>query len=333
MNQVVPISSLADLPSMIDRAALALSSARTAAEILEVKEAAGAIYDAAKRSARFAKAKGAHDELISASHRAQADALDIEARAKRRLADEYDAAQERGEVAKGRPKSIPDENTSTPTTADIGISSKEIFEAREIRDAEVENPGIVRQTLDDLLDRGEEPTRAAVNREVVNRTSFTGNNEWFTPIEHIAMARDVLGSISLDPASNGMAQTVVQADKFFTESDDGLKHEWHGTVWLNPPYTQPDISHFIDKIVEERISGRMTAGIMLTHNYTDTAWFQKAARNAEAMCFTRGRIRFISPEGKRAAPTQGQTFFYFGDDVAAFEKAFSEIGFVVEVMG
>jgi hypothetical protein len=29
--------------------------------------------------------------------------------AKRRLADEYDAAQERGEVAKGRPKSIPGE--------------------------------------------------------------------------------------------------------------------------------------------------------------------------------------------------------------------------------
>ncbi len=32
------------------------------------------------------------------AHRAQADALEIEAMAKRRLADEYDAAQERGEV-------------------------------------------------------------------------------------------------------------------------------------------------------------------------------------------------------------------------------------------
>jgi hypothetical protein len=36
-----------------------------------------------------------------AAFRAQADALEIEALAKRRLADEYDAEQKRGEVAKG----------------------------------------------------------------------------------------------------------------------------------------------------------------------------------------------------------------------------------------
>jgi hypothetical protein len=36
---------------------------------------------------------------FAAAHRTQADALEIEAGAKRRLADEYDAAQERGEIA------------------------------------------------------------------------------------------------------------------------------------------------------------------------------------------------------------------------------------------
>lgn len=57
-------------------------------------------YTAAKLQARLAKAKKAHDELICAAYRAQGDALNIEARAKRRLADEYDAAQARGEVAR-----------------------------------------------------------------------------------------------------------------------------------------------------------------------------------------------------------------------------------------
>jgi hypothetical protein len=38
---------------------------------------------------------------------------------KRRLADEYDAAQERGEVAKGRPKSIPGENTGVYSLAEV----------------------------------------------------------------------------------------------------------------------------------------------------------------------------------------------------------------------
>jgi hypothetical protein len=56
--------------------------------------------------------------------------------AKRRLADEYDAAQARGEVSIGRPKSIPGENTFTATVSDIGLTSKDIFEARQIRDAE-----------------------------------------------------------------------------------------------------------------------------------------------------------------------------------------------------
>jgi hypothetical protein len=37
---------------------------------------------------------------VKGAKRAQADALLIESEAKRRLADEYDAAQERGEIAK-----------------------------------------------------------------------------------------------------------------------------------------------------------------------------------------------------------------------------------------
>jgi hypothetical protein len=50
-----------------------------------------------------------------------ADALDIEARAQCRLADEYDAAQARGEVRKDgqRGKAVPDKNSSA-TTADLG---------------------------------------------------------------------------------------------------------------------------------------------------------------------------------------------------------------------
>lgn len=83
--------------------------------------------------------------LIAAAHRAQADALELEAGAKRRLADEYDAAQERGEVkANGgaRNFTVPNKNSETPSAADIGLSRKDIYEARIIRDAERRSPGI-----------------------------------------------------------------------------------------------------------------------------------------------------------------------------------------------
>lgn len=157
------------LPQLVDHAAAALSNARTAAEVLEARDLASFAYDTAKRAARLAKAKGAHDELISAAHRAQAGALEIEAQAKRRLADEYDGAQERGEAATrqnnpGTVGHVPNGNMPPPTAAEMGLSRKDIHEARQVRDAEAAEPGIVRRTLEEQLARGKAPTRAAVRR-------------------------------------------------------------------------------------------------------------------------------------------------------------------------
>ena len=161
------------IPLIIDHATAALTNARSAAEVLEARDLASFAYDAAKRAARLGKAKNAHDELIAAAHRAQADALTIEALAKRRLADEYDAAQERGEVATrqnnpGTGGHVPVGNMPPATTADLGISRKDIHEARVIRDAEEAEPGIVRRTVDEKLARGEEPTRTALRKMVVD---------------------------------------------------------------------------------------------------------------------------------------------------------------------
>ena len=160
-----------DLPSLIDRATRMLLGAKSAAELLEAREVAGLAYDVAKRAARLQRAKGAHDDLVAAAHRAQAHALEIEARAKRRLADEYDAAQARGEVAKvGQYEraNVENDNVSPATAADLGLRRDQIHEARIIRDAEAADPGVVRRALDDRLERGEEPTRAALRKMVVD---------------------------------------------------------------------------------------------------------------------------------------------------------------------
>ena len=172
MTALAPISLAGkNLPGLIDRAATMLASAKTAAEVLEAREAAGLAYDVAKRAVRLKNAKAAHDDLVAAAHRAQADALEIEAAAKRRLADEYDAAQERGDVVgahNGARKRVDDDNAIV-TSADLGLRRDQIHDARLIRDAEAAEPGIVRRTLDERLERGEEPTRAAVRRAAEDR--------------------------------------------------------------------------------------------------------------------------------------------------------------------
>lgn len=135
-----------------------------------------------------------------------------------------------------------------------------------------------------------------------------------------------------DPATTAEAQATVGAASFFTEEQNGLDKEWSGRVWLNPPYSKGDIDKFVDKMIVEHEAGRVTSGIMLTHDCTDTKWFQNAARAATAMCFTNKRIAFVDTQGDRNSPTQGQTFFYFGDDVDKFVETFRSIGIVVKVI-
>lgn len=143
-----------------------LSSARSAAEILDGLRRSSVSYAEVKATGRMAKAKGAHDEFLSKVHRAQADLLDAEAAAKRRLADEYDAAQQRGEIRRtGNPNSSKAEEL--PGASDIGLTHKDIYEARQFRDAEEADPGIVRRVLDGKLAAGEEPTKAALREAVI----------------------------------------------------------------------------------------------------------------------------------------------------------------------
>ena len=169
MTVPIPITrSDENLPGLIVRAAAKLAGAKTAAEVLEAREYAGLAYDTAKRAARLSRAKSAHDDLIAAAHRAQADALEIEAAAKRRLADEYDAAQARGEVKRNGGDRSTVEDRNTASAADLGLRRDQIHDARLIRDAEEADPGIVRRTLDEKLARGEEPNRAALRRMVVD---------------------------------------------------------------------------------------------------------------------------------------------------------------------
>lgn len=220
---------------------------------------------------------------------------------------------------------------------DQGPGTRTLMSAVEAEDL----TGMAKQRVSDLGVRLGKPDkyremllgveyRAAMleGAENVRGTTGTGENEWFTPPQYVEMARAVLGAIDLDPASNEIAQQVVQAERFYSKADNGLLQEWHGRVWLNPPYAQPEIAHFIGKLVAERNIGRVEAAVVLTHNYTDTAWFHELASVAQAICFTRGRVKFYEPDGAVAAPTQGQAFTYIGDDIDRFTEVFSAIGFV-----
>jgi hypothetical protein len=118
------------------------------------------------------------------------------------------------------------------------------------------------------------------------------------------------------------------ASKFYDEEDNGLEHDWVGKVWMNPPYSQPHIALFMDKLVASYKSGSITEAIVLTNNATATQWWQVAAVESSCICYPAKRISFINPEGESSSPLQGQTFMYFGGNIDSFVKEFSKYGYI-----
>ncbi len=155
----------------------------------------------------------------------------------------------------------------------------------------------------------------------------SGENEWYTPPAIIEAAREVLGNIDVDPASSDTANKTVKADMFYDKKDDGLEQEWGEKVWLNPPYSQPQISQFCDILVEKLGAGEVKEACALVNNATETTFGQKLLGMCAAVCFPSGRIKFLDTQGAaNGAPLQGQMIVYFGEQRDIFVEEFSKFG-------
>lgn len=223
--------------------------------------------------------------------------------------------------------------TRDEVAAEIGIGSGRTYERNKevIREAEElaeESPEIAEAL--EHLEAGDidiPQLKKAIKPHVSHNS---GENEWYTPPIYLEAARKTLGAIDLDPASNQTAQQNVKAKKYFTIDDDGLKKKWTGRIWLNPPYSNPEIKHFCEKLLYEIETGNAKQAIILVNNATETQWGQMLLRNADAVCFPSGRIKYYDYNNQpRMTPLQGQMFVYFGTDTDAFRSNFEEFGVVL----
>jgi phage N-6-adenine-methyltransferase len=250
----------------------------------------------------------------------------------------------------GRPSEKPGQNVRVSAevlAAEHGVDEKTIRRDGKFAEA-VETLGIKREIVTGEIDAPkhaivaaaqalpDKPTAEQVEQAVEavkskpHVANNSGDNEWYTPKEYIKAARQVLGQIDLDPASNPVANEVVRAATYYTAEDSGLDKDWQGTVWMNPPYESGLIGQFVEKLCDSCASGTVTNAVVLVNNATETKWFQSLAEQASAICFPRGRVRFWAPGKKQATPLQGQAVLYLGDDTEAFVSQFSSFGFCME---
>ena len=79
----------------------------------------------------------------------------------------------------------------------------------------------------------------------------------------------------------------AKCERFFTPYDDGLRQQWDGVCWCNPPYR--GIEKWMRKAYESSLDGATV--VCLVPSRTDTKWFHDYAIKGEIR-FIRGRLRF-----------------------------------------
>lgn len=297
----------------VSEARRALAHAQTLEDVLSIRDQAKALEACLK--------------IVGESLEAANDAAEVKLRAERKAGEMLAGMEKRdgGDAMKARSHDVTE--VSPPSLSDLGIDKMQ--SSRWQREAAVDD-----ETFEAYLASCREEQREITQAGLLNIakgchvSANSGENEWYTPPEYIEAAREVMGSIDLDPASCETAQANVKAKRFYTADDDGLSKKWAGNVWLNPPYSKELIGQFAAKVVAE--SGRIKQAIVLVNNATDTAWFHDLASVASAVCFLRGRVKFLDKTGKPAnTPVQGQVVLYVGPDVEQFRSRFSAFGFVV----
>lgn len=251
-----------------------------------------------------------------------------------KLATEYDVSpktiQRDAEFTRG----IDAIESVSPEIKETILSGKSDIKKQDVQAIAKEVKAIEKEVIETSFLK----TDAEIKEEIAEKTEEivkkhvhvaqnSGENEWYTPAKLIESARHVMGSISLDPATSEIANKTVGAESFFTKDDNGLEKQWHGNVWMNPPYAQPLMNQFAEKLISEL--DNINQAIALVNNATETKWLQSWLGKCDAVCFPSSRIKFLDPQGNATgAPLQGQAILYFGQNKSLFSAEFSQYGAV-----
>lgn len=148
--------------------------------------------------------------------------------------------------------------------------------------------------------------------DVTFERSLNTTVEWLTPPELVIK----LGEFDLDPCTP-INPPFTQAKTNFNVNDDGLKKNWFGRVYMNPPYGKG-----MDKWIEKlKMHGN---GIALIFARTETkCFFNHIWDDADAILFVKGRIKFYNIDGEqKGTPGAPSIFVAYGKENAdALEKS------------
>jgi hypothetical protein len=86
------------------------------------------------------------------------------------------------------------------------------------------------------------------------------------------------------------SDTDHKCEKYFTKEVDGLKQDWIGTCFMNPPYGR-EIINWVKKAYEESVKHGSTV-VCLIPARTDTNWWHSYVAEKAEVRFVKGRLKF-----------------------------------------
>jgi len=130
----------------------------------------------------------------------------------------------------------------------------------------------------------------------------TSSDEWETP-EDLFKKLNEQYKFTLDLCATSENH---KCDKYFTKEIDGLKQEWPGVCWCNPPYS--NISKWVEKAYNEAQKGSII--VMLIPARTDTRWFHNwiYMMYGVEVEFIKGRLKFSGSKWNAPFPSMIVTF-------------------------
>lgn len=159
--------------------------------------------------------------------------------------------------------------------------------------------------------------------EIMNQQRPSETTEHYTPFWIIDLARNLMGSIDLDPASSEKAnENVVKAKRIHTITDDGLLQNWFGNVFCNPP-GQP--SKWFKKIVKELLCGNTKEFFFVVYSIDRLPTILKICRENGIYPFVlvpHNRVEYLNCEtlAPQTQPLHGSAFVYMGKNAPVVQS-------------
>ena len=121
----------------------------------------------------------------------------------------------------------------------------------------------------------------------------SATDEWATPQDFFEQQNRLHGPFDIDVCANA---ENAKCEKYFDKEADGLKQNWIGKCWMNPPYGR-SIGLWMKKAYESAENGAVV--VCLVPARTDTKWWHEYAIKGQVF-FIKGRLKFGG--SKNSAP-------------------------------